>query len=74
VNPNIIHRAWCNTHRKILYPTRKDARRARNDMPWEPGLRAFKCPTNPDLWHVGHIPVEVRAGRMTMAEFLDGAR
>lgn len=71
---NVIRRGWCNTHAKFLYPTRKEARRARNDMPWEPGLRAYRCPLVDDHWHVGHVPQEVRAGVMTMGEFLGGAR
>lgn len=59
---------YCPGCRKIMYGTRALARRARRDMPWTKGMRAYKCPVGMPCFHVGHLDDEVRRGEQTLRE------
>lgn len=52
------------------YLTRADARRAAKHHPNPTGLAAYRCEYRPDVWHVGHLPPEVRRGHVAR----DGVR
>lgn len=55
---------------KVSYRSRKDARawatkRATDNHRSTSGderLNAYSCSRNPDAWHLGHLPTEVRRG------------
>lgn len=48
--------ATCATCNKILYQSRKDAKRhARQRYPGAKGLNAYYCPFS-DGWHLGNLP------------------
>lgn len=62
-----LHVAYCDPCGKLAYCTRADARARIREM-GEKGLRAYRCPAVPALFHLGHLPGEVRRGAATAAE------
>lgn len=50
---------WCETHRKVLFLTRKGARKVRRNGS---ELSAYRCDVVPGFWHLGHLPIHVKRG------------
>jgi len=57
--------AYCG---KRTYTSRALAKRARRLIPDNRGMRPYRCPHNPSAIHLGHLPVNVREGRITAPE------
>lgn len=64
--PFLDHSGFCQAHRKVLHRSRKAARRASRLMA-EPGIRG-RCDQVDGMWHVGHLPAQVRRGEKAMRE------
>lgn len=63
--------SWCTYHQKLLYTSRSRARkaaRAHSDH-----KSPYPCTINPNLWHIGGLPEEVKRGEMTRDEFFGSA-
>ncbi len=43
---------------------RKEARRLRKATGAK-GVRPYRCDACPGIWHVGHLPLRVRAGKVS---------
>lgn len=50
---------WCETHQKRLFTSRKKARKARQNGA---ELNAYRCDAVPRMWHLGHLPPQVKYG------------
>lgn len=46
----------CYRHNKLSYASRRDARTAIKRMD-DPGMEAYRCRFEPDMWHMGHPTV-----------------
>jgi len=55
--------AWCETHRKLMYPSRKGARKVARLHPDH--KVAYECSVQDGYYHVGHLPPAVVEGRIT---------
>jgi hypothetical protein len=55
--------AWCEDHQKLLYFTRKEARRAARRHPEH--KTPYRCSVLTGLWHVGALHPLVIAGEKT---------
>lgn len=64
---------WCPAHRKLLYGSRRAARRACRLMRWEKGLREYRCTAVDGAYHLGHLPQATRYGLKTTREVYGGA-
>lgn len=52
---------WCPTCGKRGYYSRKDGKAAlRRFHAADKGMREYRCPATPALWHIGHMPDIVR--------------
>ena|SRR5690349_6544747 len=56
----------CEPCNKRSYTSRKDAKKV--NVPEDGGMRPYKCPHDPNVWHVGHMPRVVKQGEMTANE------
>jgi hypothetical protein len=57
---------WCTTHKKLLYLSRKDAKRIAKR---HPGHKSpFPCSDNEELWHNGELGLRVIRGEATRDE------
>ncbi|MEU5945109.1 hypothetical protein ABZ793_06050 [Micromonospora sp. NPDC047465] len=65
---------YCDQHGKRLYPSRKLARRQLRAHRDSQGMRAYPCPLVAGHWHIGHLPKDVREGRITAPEIYRGQR
>jgi hypothetical protein len=67
--------AWvgaCAICGKVVYLSRKVARQVVRKLPdRNPRPRAYRCPANPDHWHVGHIPHAMRQGAITREQWYE---
>lgn len=65
----VPHLAWCDQHEKKAF-TKQNAKklvrllRSRNDS----GMRRYPCRVIDSGWHVGHLPLAVMEGRLTVRE------
>ncbi len=61
-NPMHIAYVFCDEHSKRGYFKKKDAERAIRK--WHKGehLDVYPCTRGTGLWHIGHLPIKVRAG------------
>lgn len=57
-----IRVGMCTPCDKVIFLSRKVARYAAGRAVGGVRPRAYRCPTNTALWHVGHIPEAVRRG------------
>ena len=46
---------------KVSYISRRDAKKERRGFRG-PGMNAYQCPENPDVFHLGHLPPAVVHG------------
>jgi hypothetical protein len=60
---------YCTPCQKLLYETRKKARQTIRWVHQGAGKRAYRCPENEQLWHVGELPRAVKEGRSTAKEW-----
>lgn len=65
-----IGKIWCSECQKIGWWSRRDARHAEHQYP-EEQMRAYRCPatTTETLWHIGHLPAQVRQGLISADEW-----
>lgn len=61
---------FCVTHQKLIYTSRKVARRAANRLPV--ARNAYRCDVHQDMWHIGRLPEEIRHGHVDKATFYGG--
>ncbi len=55
----------CDTHGKRTYNSRKAAKIALdNAHPDDSGMRPYRCDTIDGAWHLGHLPRQVKRGRV----------
>lgn len=59
---------------KVIHLTRKAARRAARETPAGGRCRAYPCPSNPEHWHIGHLPDAVRSGQIDRDRYRDHLR
>jgi hypothetical protein len=59
----------CGPCDKVIHLTRKNARRAARKTPNGDRPRAYPCPHVKGHWHVGHLPEDVRHGRIDRGRF-----
>lgn len=60
---------WCEAHGKLLFATRRSAKAfIRVNFHDGDGMREYRCKAVDGMYHVGHRPPAVRAGRMTVAQ------
>ncbi len=64
------HDSSCAVHRKRLYASRARARKAARHAHGE-HLREYRCDQQDDMWHIGHLPADVRQGRRTARQIYD---
>jgi hypothetical protein len=50
---------WCTVHEKVLFTSRKGARKARL---FGSELTAYRCSVVEGFWHLGHLPPQVKDG------------
>lgn len=58
---------YCFVHEKLLFRTRKEARRFSRKYP-AARKGAYLCSDQPGLWHLGELSNVVRRGVMTRSE------
>lgn len=63
---------FCELHQKLLYLTRKQARKVARSHK-EDHKSVYECPVHPKLYHVGGVPDEVIRGEMTRSEYFKDA-
>jgi hypothetical protein len=56
-----LHTSTCSCG-KLLYDTRKEARKARRVVHPGKTMREYQCGAG---WHLGHLPADVRHGKVT---------
>lgn len=49
---------------KRAYVSRKDAKRAAEEIERSGGGSAYRCPHNDSAWHWGHLPPWVKSGEL----------
>lgn len=59
---------WCAPCGKLLYDTRKKAKRIAREH-HQAHKSEYPCPVNQILWHVGEVPEEVIKGNITRNEY-----
>lgn len=60
---------WCPEHEKLLYPSRKEARRvARQHAGKNEHKSPYPCDTRDGYWHIGELGYLVTSGVMTRGE------
>lgn len=52
----------CQTHNKVLYTSRKAAKRGKDRLHPGEHKSAYRCVVNPGLWHIGRLDPRVIAG------------
>ena len=57
---------WCDIHQKLLYYTRKEARKIARLHPEH--KTPYRCQVQPDMWHIGGPHKLVLAGVKTKDE------
>jgi len=60
------HWTWCPVHAKRGFHYRDGARVAIRNLN-QPGMREYRCDQR-DVWHIGHLPRDVRSGRRTATD------
>lgn len=60
---------WCPVHGKLLYQSRKVAKKAAVKHPSH--KNEFRCSENQAMWHIGELPAVVIQGEMTRAEYFN---
>ncbi|MBM0203239.1 hypothetical protein JNW90_09045 [Micromonospora sp. STR1s_5] len=63
---------YCDTHQKRLYSSRKQAKRQIRDLRDNQGMREYRCRLVKGYFHIGHLPKDVRNGRITAPEIYGG--
>jgi hypothetical protein len=63
----------CDHCGKYTYESRKHARAHARKMS-RTGLNAYRCPINPQWWHLGHLPDSAKAGRVSREEVASWGR
>lgn len=63
--------AWCDTHHKLLYPSRKGARKAARMHPTHKA--AYECTVLRGYFHIGALPPAVVTGRITRDQLVEKA-
>jgi hypothetical protein len=65
---------WCYYHGKLLYTTRKLARKAARAHPHH--KNAYSCEESggdhPGMFHIGELPLEIRQGHVSRDEYYGG--
>lgn len=62
---------WCERDRKLLYTSKKNAKKAaREHSPGGHGT-AYPCPEIEHLWHWGHLGPAVSRGSMSRSQRYD---
>ncbi|AYF30631.1 hypothetical protein CSH63_24940 [Micromonospora tulbaghiae] len=64
--PNYI--GYCDTHRKRLYPSRKQAKQHLRQLPRNKRMREYPCDLVVGHWHIGHLPLAAVEGRLSARE------
>lgn len=63
---------WCDFHGKLLYSSRKIARKVSKDH-HEDHKGEYECSVTLGMFHVGGVPDEVIRGEMTRTEYFGRA-
>lgn len=63
INKTASAAAWCEDHRKLLYYSRKEARRIARLHPEH--KTPYRCKTQTNMWHIGAPHPLVLAGEKT---------
>lgn len=58
---------FCDVHQKLLYTGRKPARKSAQ-CNGRDGMRPYRCDAVDGMWHLGHLPPNVRKGKLTAGE------
>jgi len=58
---------WCAACRKLLYPSRKAARKVAREH--RDHKNEYPCPVNSAMFHVGGLPESVIRGEVTRGEY-----
>lgn len=61
------HTKTCEHCGKRCYATRKDAKRAARHAR-DGSMRPYRCLSDPEVFHTGHLPKVIKAGLMTADE------
>ena len=61
--------AWCEKHRKLLYPSRKGARMAARQH--SDHKVAYECTVLEGYFHIGHLPPAVKVGRISRDQLIE---
>lgn len=59
--------AYCDVHGKLSYTDRKRAKEVARQH--SEHKNAYRCDDNPNHWHIGALPPEVRRGHLTKSEY-----
>lgn len=69
VSQGLVPALRCPEHGKLLYPSRKGAKRAiRTHRRDRAGMREYECADRGGIrqgWHIGHMPHAIRKGLVT---------
>lgn len=65
--------AYCDTHAKRGWSSRDGAKAAIREM-HDSGMRAYRCDAVAGMWHIGHLPPDVRKGVITAREIYGEVR
>lgn len=62
------HMGYCDGHGKRLYSSRKQAKKQIREHRQNQGMREYPCTLVVGHFHIGHLPKDVRKGRITASE------
>lgn len=59
---------FCDIHGKMLFTDRKNARMAIRHLAGRKDMREYACDAVTGMFHIGHMPPDVRSGVITAGE------